>query len=81
MNTAQQLICQNSSSVQNKYNLSISLKVKASERRSARISVYFLLCQSCFWCASHFVDFDDLAIIDCPVCNDRRIEKIPVSNN
>jgi hypothetical protein len=81
MNTNQQLICREPSYIQNNYNLSISLKVKASERRSARISSYFLICQSCFWCASHFVDFDNLAIIDCPVCNDKRIEKIPVSNN
>jgi hypothetical protein len=81
MNTTQQLICQNSPGIQNNYNLYIALKIKASERRSARISGYFLICRSCFWCASSTIDFDELAFNNCPVCNDRRIEKLPVSNS
>jgi hypothetical protein len=80
MNTTQQLIRQNSSSIQNNYNLCISLKVKSSERRSARVSAYFLICRSCFWCASHFV-YDNFSIVTCPQCHDSRLEKLAVSNN
>jgi hypothetical protein len=81
MNTSQQLVLHNSSFIQNNYYRRIALKIKASERKSARISVHFLICRSCFWCASHFVGFDELAIINCPLCHDRGIEKLPVSNN
>ena len=41
--------------------------------------VDFLLCPSCFWCASYF-NFDELSIISCPLCRNNRIEQLPVSN-
>lgn len=43
---------------------------------------YFLLCQTCFWCASYIGarhDFDELSYKACPVCNDIRIESLPSS--
>jgi hypothetical protein len=41
--------------------------------------VDFLLCPSCFWCASYF-NFHELSIISCPLCHDNRIEQLQVSN-
>jgi hypothetical protein len=41
--------------------------------------VDFLLCPSCFWCASYF-NFHELSIISCPLCHNDRIEQLPVSN-
>jgi hypothetical protein len=40
--------------------------------------VDFLLCPSCFWCASYF-NFSELSIVKCPVCHNSRIEQLPVS--
>lgn len=39
--------------------------------------VDFLLCPSCFWCASYF-NFDELSIISCPLCHNDYIEQLPV---
>jgi hypothetical protein len=39
----------------------------------------FLLCPSCFWCASYF-NFGELSIISCPLCRNDYIEQLPVSN-
>ena len=40
--------------------------------------VHFLLCISCFWCASYF-NFGKLSIIRCPMCHNSRIDQLPVS--
>jgi hypothetical protein len=40
--------------------------------------VDFLLCPSCFWCASYF-NFGELSIIRCPVCRNNQMEQLPVS--
>lgn len=40
--------------------------------------VDFLLCPSCFWCASYF-DFGELSIIRCPICHNNRMEQLPVA--
>jgi hypothetical protein len=42
--------------------------------------VDFLLCPSCFWCASYF-NFGELSIIRCPICHKNRIDQLPVSIN
>jgi hypothetical protein len=42
--------------------------------------VDFLLCPSCFWCATYF-NFGELTIIRCPVCHDNHIDQLPVSIN
>ena|ERR671919_2243544 len=81
MNTNQQLICKNQSIIQNNYNLFVSLKVKASERRNARISdeVSFLICRSCFWCASYLSP--DFTFTKCPSCIEGNIESLPIAEN
>jgi len=38
----------------------------------------FLICNSCFWCAS-YLDGDFYKIEYCPTCGDNRLEFIPIS--
>jgi hypothetical protein len=38
----------------------------------------FVLCRSCFWCASYF-NFGEMTIITCPMCHSNRIDQLPVS--
>jgi hypothetical protein len=40
----------------------------------------FLLCPSCFWCASYF-NFGEMTIISCPICHNNHIDQLPVSFN
>ena len=47
---------------------------------------YFLICNSCFWCASFCMTNDhngsEAAIYSyCPVCNKMQIESIPIYGN
>ena len=38
--------------------------------------LYFLICESCFWCATHINS--DRVVAKCPVCKDNRIEALPI---
>jgi hypothetical protein len=56
--------------------------------RKTRISdeIYFLLCQSCFWCASYTSPFlykrmTKETITTCPSCNEENIESLPIAEN
>ena len=40
--------------------------------------VDFLLCPSCFWCASYF-NSREVSFIRCPMCHNNRIDQRPVS--
>ena len=62
------------------YDLSITLKLRAAAPVRNRISneIYFLLCQSCFWCASHF-NYSEI-VTRCPTCDSNNIESLPISN-
>jgi hypothetical protein len=41
----------------------------------------FMLCDSCFWCASSYVHTDRMFTEKCPVCQNKKIELLPISNN
>jgi hypothetical protein len=44
---------------------------------------YFMICQTCFWCASYIDimgDMDALPYKACPICNHTAIELLPISN-
>jgi hypothetical protein len=44
---------------------------------------YFMICQTCFWCASYINimgDMDALPYKACPTCNHTAIELLPLSN-
>jgi hypothetical protein len=50
--------------------------------------IYFVICNSCYWCASYF-GLDDLEslsgssshVLDCPICNSHNTELMPISND
>jgi hypothetical protein len=96
----QQLVHHHASLLQNKYNLSVALKIKAEEvdaegsipadiiEPKTRISeeTYFLLCQSCFWCASYISPqipnrITKQVITKCPSCIEGNIESLPIAGN
>jgi hypothetical protein len=51
-------------------------------------TIYFVICNSCYWCASYF-GIDDLEslsgssshVLDCHVCNSHNTELMPISND
>jgi hypothetical protein len=40
----------------------------------------FLLCESCFWCAS-CLNVAERTVTKCPSCTDARLESMPISDN
>ena len=42
--------------------------------------VHFVLCETCFWCASCF-NIDERPIANCPYCDSIIVESIPISSN
>jgi hypothetical protein len=43
---------------------------------------YFMICQTCFWCASYIDIMDNIGALPymCPTCNHTAIELLPLSN-
>ena len=55
-------------------------KLSNEKKRIITKQRHFLLCESCFWCASsiYLISMDWI----CPVCNNNsKIESIPIENN
>jgi hypothetical protein len=42
--------------------------------------IHFLLCESCFWCAS-CLNAAKMTITKCPSCSDARLESMSISDN
>jgi hypothetical protein len=42
--------------------------------------IHFLLCESCFWCAS-CLNVAKMTVTKCPSCSDARLESMPISDN
>jgi hypothetical protein len=42
--------------------------------------INFLLCESCFWCASFFNVYREV-VSKCPSCNSSCVESMPISHN
>jgi hypothetical protein len=66
-----------------------SLDSKDTERENIKIKhhidkIYFVICNSCYWCASYF-SIDDLEsssqVLRCHLCNSHNTELIPISSN
>jgi hypothetical protein len=55
---------------------------KTAASPTARISkkIDFLLCNSCFWCAS-YLNLSNFGVIECPSCKEGTIERMPLSAN
>jgi hypothetical protein len=43
--------------------------------------IHFLICGSCFWCASYYDTSNLNKVIKCPCCDNNSIEFIPISRN
>jgi len=53
-------------------------KLSTARRTTQR---YFMICQTCFWCASYTGTIDimnELPFETCPTCNDNRVESLPI---
>jgi hypothetical protein len=45
---------------------------------------YFMICGSCFWCASYFIADDDNNVTitsKCPMCDKRKVESMPIADD
>jgi hypothetical protein len=75
------------------YDLLQTTKISSNTIEDNEISqpidkIYFVICNSCYWCASYF-GVDDLEsisassshVLDCHVCNSHNTELIPISTD
>jgi hypothetical protein len=65
-----------------KDNPSVNVKPEIiSEKNGIIMKIHFLICGSCFWCASCY-DINNLnKVTKCPCCDNSSIESIPISHN
>lgn len=67
----------------------LSSSIKENDKIPKRTSqVYFVICNSCYWCATYFgidvlesISASSSRVLDCHVCNSRNTEIIPISAN
>jgi hypothetical protein len=52
----------------------ISKEIEVSDK------INFLLCESCFWCASYFNNYRKV-VTNCPICGNKNIESMPISHD
>ena len=52
----------------------ISKEIEVSDK------INFLLCESCFWCASYFNNYRKV-VTNCPICVSKKIESMPISHD
>jgi len=64
-------------------NTAMDSNEKTAASPIARISkkIDFLLCNSCFWCASYLNLRSGFGVIECPSCKENTIEWMPLSAN
>jgi hypothetical protein len=51
------------------------------DRSSSIKKIDFLICNSCFWCASYLDSENSLIPFECPSCKQKAIECMPISVN
>jgi len=51
----------------------------SNNKTSYKQAIHFLICDSCFWCASCIRL--DVTVAKCPSCNDGKVEWMPVTDN
>ena len=74
------------------YDLLQTSKISSNTVEDNKISqpidkIYFVICNSCYWCASYF-GIDDLEslsgsssrVLDCHICNSHNTELMPISS-
>jgi rRNA maturation endonuclease Nob1 len=52
----------------------ISKEIEVSDK------INFLLCESCFWCASYFNNYRKV-VTNCPICGSKNIKSMPISHD
>jgi rubrerythrin len=53
---------------------------KRNTKNTASHQTHFLLCETCFWCATCLINSSGAtAILNCPICNTTKIESLPVT--
>jgi hypothetical protein len=65
----------------------ISSNIEDNEILQPIDKIYFVICNSCYWCATYF-GIDDLEsisgsssrVLDCHICNSHNTELMPISN-
>jgi hypothetical protein len=82
----QQLVHRHVPLLQNNYSLDVSLKIKAEEAKGIIDKIDFLICQSCFWCASYisppiYRRMTEETIAKCPSCISGNVESLPIAQN
>jgi hypothetical protein len=55
-------------------------KVKPEIISKEREEIIFLLCESCFWCASYFNNYRKV-VSNCPTCDNEKVESMPISHD
>jgi len=76
-----------------RHNIAYDLRLKKAKLENNEIlqpidKIYFVICNSCYWCASYF-GIDDLEslsassshVLDCPICNSHNTELMPISTD
>ena len=58
----------------------ISEKLQIEEQRDPYNERNFLMCKSCFWCAS-FLNSRYRSVSECPSCTNPELETMPISLN
>ena len=52
---------------------------KRNTKNTASNQTHFLLCETCFWCATCLITSSGATtILNCPICNNARIESLPL---
>ena len=49
------------------------------DKKELSKQIHFLLCESCFWCAS-YLSSKSVSVAKCPNCHDNKIRWMPISN-
>jgi hypothetical protein len=52
----------------------ISKEIEVSDK------INFLICDSCFWCASYLNNYRKV-VTNCPICGNKNIESMPISHD
>lgn len=59
---------------------SIENYIKLNTKNTASHQAHFLLCETCFWCATCLINSSGpTTILNCPICNNAKIESLPVT--
>ncbi len=48
------------------------------DKKEVYRQIHFLLCESCFWCAS-YLSSKSVSVAKCPNCHNRRVNWMPIS--